>query len=169
MCRATTKEWGVLKIITLGYHLTEGDYFKEPRSKGSYQTKCPPPRRHIAKWLVKMQNSWWNHDDFMKCLMTKQNLLLASRRENFHFIKIALLLVLKKADKGIMNIKYLSTMLRIFAKCFMKAIDVISNACPGQVGSESEASGVFFWQTLLVFSQKVGEMLEFFAFYCEFD
>jgi hypothetical protein len=51
----------------------------------------------------------------------------------------------------------------------MKAIDVISNACPGQVGSESEASGVFFWQTLLVFSQKVGEMLEFFAFYCEFD
>jgi hypothetical protein len=32
-----------------------------------------------------------------------------------------------------MNIRYLPNMLRIFAKCFMKAIDVTSNACPGRV------------------------------------
>jgi hypothetical protein len=60
--------------------------------------------------------------------------------------------VLKEAAKGIMNTRYLSNMLRIFAKYFMKAIDVISNAWPGQVdnlphgldGSESEAPSVFF-------------------------
>jgi hypothetical protein len=39
-------------------------------------------------------------------------------------------------------IRYLSNMLRIFAKCFMKAIDVISNACPGQVDNLLHSVGV---------------------------
>jgi hypothetical protein len=59
MCRATTKEWGVLKLITLGHHPSEAIILQNLAPRAVTQTKCPPPWSHIANWLVKMQNSWW--------------------------------------------------------------------------------------------------------------
>lgn len=121
-----------------------------------------------AKFMMK---PWWLHE--MPDDKTKPPFVFQKGEFSSH--KIPLLLVLKKAAKGIMNIRYLSNMRRIFAKCFMKAIDVISNACPGQVDNLPPSVGVwwlriwgaqcfFFDKFCWFFYKKVGENVRIFCF-----